>query len=45
MHCKLIDYEWTAIKAMLPNRPRGVRRINDRLVLSGIFWVLGSGAP
>src|SRR5207237_6942783 len=37
--------EWTAIKPMLPNKPRGVRRVNDRRVLNGIFWVLRSGAP
>ena len=30
---------------MLPNKPRGVRRVNDRRVLNGIFWVLRSGAP
>ena len=30
---------------MLPNKSRGVRRVNDRRVLSGIFWVLRSGAP
>jgi transposase len=30
---------------MLPNKPRGVPRINDRRVLNGIFWVLRSGAP
>src|SRR6187401_27352 len=41
----LSDYEWTAIKPMLPNKPRGVRRVNDRRVLNGIFWVLRSGAP
>ena len=34
-----------AIKPMLPNKPRGVRRVNDRRVLNGIFWVLRSGAP
>jgi len=37
---ELSDYEWTAIKPMLPNKPRGVRRVNDRRVLNGIFWVL-----
>jgi transposase len=30
---------------MLPNKPRGVPRVNDRRVLNGIFWVLQSGAP
>jgi len=42
---ELSDYEWSAIKPMLPNKPRGVRRVNDRRVLNGIFWVLLSGAP
>ena len=45
MRFELSDYEWTAIKPMLPNKPRGVRRVNDRRVLNGIFWVLHSGAP
>jgi transposase len=29
----------------LPNKPRGVRRVDDRRVLNGIFWVLRTGAP
>jgi transposase len=45
MRYELSDYEWTAIKPMLPNKPRGVRRVDDRRVLNGIFWVLRSGAP
>ena len=45
MRYELNDFEWTAIKPMLPNKPRGVRRVNDRRVLNGIFWVLRSGAP
>ena len=45
MRYELSHYEWTAIKPMLPNKPRGVRRVNDRRVLNGIFWVLRSGAP
>jgi transposase len=45
MRYELSDYEWTAIKPMLPNKPRGIRRVNDRRVLNGIFWVLRSGAP
>jgi len=39
------DHEWAAIKPMLPNKPRGVPRANDRRVLNGIIWVLRSGAP
>src|SRR6266852_6171303 len=45
MRYELSDYEWAAIKPMLPNKPRGVPRVNDRHVLNGIFWVLRSGAP
>src|SRR6476620_10109358 len=30
---------------MLPTKPRGVPRVDDRRVLNGIFWVLRSGAP
>ena len=37
MRYELSDYEWTAIKPMLPDKPRGVRRVNDRRVLNGIF--------
>jgi transposase len=42
MRYELSDYERTAIKPMLPNKQRGVRRVNDRRVLNGIFWVLRS---
>ncbi len=41
---KFTDLEWAAIKPMLPNKPRGVPLVDDRRVLNGIFWVLGSGA-
>jgi transposase len=45
MRYELTDHEWAAIKPMLPNKPRGIARVNDRRVLNGIFWVLRSGAP
>jgi len=45
MRYELADFEWAALKPMLPNKPRGVPRVNDRRVLNGIFWVLRSGAP
>jgi transposase len=43
MRYELADDEWIAIKPMLPNKPRGVPRVNDRRVLNGIFWILRSG--
>ena len=45
MRYELTDCEWFAIKPLLPNKPRGVPRVDDRRVLNGIFWVLRSGAP
>jgi transposase len=45
MRYQLSDFEWTTIKPMPPNKTRGVRRVNDRRVLNGMFWVLRSGAP
>lgn len=45
MRYELSNDEWIVIKLMLPNKPRGVPRVNDRRVLNGIFWVLRSGAP
>ena len=45
MRYELSDSEWSVIDAMLPNKPRGVPRVDDRRVLNGIFWILRSGAP
>jgi transposase len=45
MRYELTEHEWTAIKPMLPNKPRGISRVNDRRVLNGIFSVLRSGVP
>jgi hypothetical protein len=44
MRYEFSDDERTAIEPMLPNKPRGVRRVDDRRVLDGIVWVLRSGA-
>src|SRR4051794_16159693 len=41
---ELTDSEWKAIEPCLPNKARGVPRVDDRRVLNGIFWVLRSGA-
>ena len=40
----LTDFEWRVIEPLLPNKPRGVPRVDDRRVLNGIFWVLRRGA-
>ena len=39
----LTDFEWRVIEPLLPNKPRGVPRVDDRRALNGIFWVLRSG--
>ena len=36
----LTDFEWSVIQPLLPNKPRGVPRVDDRRVLNGIFWRL-----
>ena len=41
MRYELADFEWAAIKPMLPNKPPGVPRVNDRRVLA----FSGSGDP
>jgi transposase len=45
MRYELSDDEWATIRPMLPNKARGVPRVDDRRVLNGIVWVLRSGAP
>ena len=45
MRYELSDTEWRVLRVMLPNKSRGVARVDDRRVLNGIFWVLRSGAP
>ena len=37
MRYELNDFEWIVIKPILTNKPCGVRRVNDRRVLNGIF--------
>ena len=41
----LTGLEWSAIAPLLPNKPQGVPRVDDRRVLGGILWVLRTGAP
>ena len=37
MRYELTDYEWAAIKLFLPNKPRGVPRVNDRVSRHSAF--------
>ena len=41
----LSEAEWQLIEPLLPNKPRGVARVDDRRVLNGIFYVLRTGSP
>jgi len=41
----LTDFEWLVIEPLLPTDTRGKDRVDDRRVLSGIFWRLRTGAP
>jgi transposase len=41
----LSDGEWTLIAPLLPSKPRGVPRTDDRRVLNGIFYILRTGSP
>ncbi|GER04351.1 transposase [Iodidimonas nitroreducens] len=33
---ELADFEWSIIEPLLPNKPRGVPRVDDRRVLTAI---------
>ena len=41
----LSDGEWLVIEPLLPNKPRGVARVDDRRILNGIFYILRTGSP
>jgi len=42
---ELSDFEWSIIAPLLPDKPRGVPRADDRKVLNGIYWRLRTGSP
>lgn len=39
----LNDGQWAQLAPLLPNKPRGVPRVDDRRVISGVIHVLRSG--
>ena len=42
---ELTDFEWSIIAPLLPDKPRGMPRADDRKVLNGIYWRLRTGSP
>jgi transposase len=42
---EITDFEWSIMLPLLPNKPRGVARVEDRKVLNGIYWRLRTGSP
>ncbi len=42
---ELTDLEWAIIAPLLPNKPRGVPRVDDRRVINGILWRFRTGSP
>jgi transposase len=42
---ELTETEWEIIAPLLPNKPRGVPRVDDRRVINGILWRFRTGSP
>jgi transposase len=42
---ELTDFEWSIISPLLPDKPRGVPRVDDRKVINGIYRRLRTGSP
>lgn len=42
---ELTDEEWMVIEPLLPNKVRGVPRVDDRRVINGILWRFRTGSP
>ena len=40
---ELTDAEWDIIEPLLPQKSRGVKRVDDRSVINGILWRFRTG--
>jgi transposase len=45
MRYELTDFEWVAIRSFLPNKPRGIPRVDDRRVLAVSFGACAQALP
>lgn len=41
---ELSEREWSIIASLIPCEPRGVPRVDDRMVLNGILWRFRTGS-
>ena len=41
---ELSDKEWAVIEPLLPNKSRGIERVDDRRVINGILWRFRTGS-
>lgn len=41
----LSEAEWRLMEPLLPDKPRGIARVDDRRVINGIFYALRTGSP
>lgn len=41
----LSESDWRIIQPLLPNKPRGAPRVDDRRVMNEIFFVVRTGSP
>jgi transposase len=41
---ELTEREWLIIASLLPCKPRGIPRVDDRMVLNGILWRFRTGS-
>ncbi|MCF3935299.1 IS5 family transposase [Acuticoccus sp. M5D2P5] len=41
----LSEVEWSIIEPLLPPSLPGKQRVDDRCILTGIFWILRTGSP
>ena len=42
---ELSDEKWAIIESLLPQKSRGVPRVDDRRVINGILWRFRTGVP